>query len=227
MKRKARHHPDWMRTWTSVPARLTARSSPPTRTSPSTLRRSGRRTRVRSKAQLIRGSRSVSLLANSRTPDAGPIARLLLRHGFAELRGADLSARAIEHKHQRRRAQRQDASFPAGAEARDRLLLAVAGAASERPEARKRNVDRAGNHCCSGRHAEAHRGPPVVRLYIGTRRIGTSAEPSGPKLRNAREASARDGAGAALTRRGLPTSAIRWRRASGADGVKSSKRSSA
>ena len=39
----------------------------------------------------------------------------------------------IEHEHQRRRAQRQDASFPAGAEARDRLPLAVAGAASKRP----------------------------------------------------------------------------------------------
>ena len=45
---------------------------------------------------------------------------------------------ATEHEHQRRRADRQDASFPAGAEARDRLLLAVAGAASKRPEARKR-----------------------------------------------------------------------------------------
>ena len=45
---------------------------------------------------------------------------------------------AFEHEHQRHRADRQDASFPAGAEARDRLPLAVAGAASKRPEALKR-----------------------------------------------------------------------------------------
>ena len=58
------------------------------------------------------------------------------------------------------------------------------------------------------------------RLSIsGTRRIGTPAEASGPQLRNAREASARHDACAAPTRRGLPTSAIRWRRASGADAV--------
>jgi len=36
------------------------------------------------------------------------------------------------------------------------------------------------NYSRSGRHAEAHRVSPVVRLYIGTRRIGTSAEASGP-----------------------------------------------
>ena len=46
---------------------------------------------------------------------------------------------AFEHEHQRRRTDRQDASFPAAAEARDRLPLAVAGAASKRPEAPKRN----------------------------------------------------------------------------------------
>ena len=40
-------------------------------------------------------------------------------------------AAAIEHEHQRRRADRQDAWFPAGAEARDRLPLAVAGAARQ------------------------------------------------------------------------------------------------
>ena len=48
------------------------------------------------------------------------------------------------------------------------------------------------------------------RLSIsGTRRIGTPAKASGRQLRNAREASARHGACAAPTRRGLPTSAIR------------------
>ena len=78
-----------------------------------------------------------------------------------------------------------------------------------------------------GRHAEARRGSPVVRLYIGMRRIGTSAEASGPQLRNAREASARDAARAAPTRRGPPTSAIRWRRASCGGWRESSKRSSA
>ena len=78
-----------------------------------------------------------------------------------------------------------------------------------------------------GRPAEAHRGSPVDRLYMGTRRIGTPAEASGRQLRNAREASARDEAFAVPTRRGFPTIAIRWRRASGAGGVKSSKRSSA
>ena len=84
-----------------------------------------------------------------------------------------------------------------------------------------------GGRFCKGRHAEVRRGSPVVRLYIGTRRIGTPAKASGAQLRNAREASARDEAFAVPTRRGFPTIAIRWRRASGAGGVKSSKRSSA
>ena len=53
-------------------------------------------------------------------------------------RSSPHNASALEHEHQQRRAERPDASFPAGAEARDRLLLAVAGAASKRPEARKR-----------------------------------------------------------------------------------------
>ena len=55
-----------------------------------------------------------------------------------------------------------------------------------------------------GRHAEARRGSPVVRLYIGMRRIGTSAEASGPQLRNAREASARDEALAASDEARVP-----------------------
>ena len=55
-------------------------------------------------------------------------------------------------------------------------------------------------------------------LHMHHRPWGSEFAPSA-RLWVAREASARDGAGAAPTRRGLPTSAIRWRRASGVGGV--------
>ena len=55
-------------------------------------------------------------------------------------------AAASEHEHQRRRADRQNASFPAGAEARDRLLLAVPGRPASGPRRGSGSVDRAGNH---------------------------------------------------------------------------------
>ena len=77
------------------------------------------------------------------------------------------------------------------------------------------------------RHAEARRGAPDDRLYIGTRCVGTPAELSGPQLRNAREASARDAARAASTRRGFPTIAIRWEASVRRRWHESSKRSSA
>jgi len=63
-------------------------------------------------------------------------------------------------------------------------------AAHRRCESR-RAPDPAIRDARNGRQAEARRGSPVDRLYIGTRRIGTQAEASGPQLRNARNASAK------------------------------------
>ena len=61
--------------------------------------------------------------------------------------------------------------------------------------------------------------PTCATLCIGAGRPDSARSATEPRLRLAREASARHGACAAPTRRGLPTSAIRWRRASGAGGV--------
>jgi hypothetical protein len=64
--------------------------------------------------------------------------------------------------------------------------------------------------CCRiGRHAEARRGSPDNRLYIGTRCIGTPAEASGPQLCDAREGSAGLAAGGRHVGRTARSMAVR------------------